>query len=68
MKREKNLIYLKDELKNKRKMLEDVWAKMDEYTRKYDRLLWEVDVLEKKVKLEQEHLKLLNLMKYDLHE
>ena len=35
---------------------------MDEYTMKYDRLLWEVDVLEKKVKMEEEHLKLLNHM------
>ena len=68
MKRSENLIYLKDDLKYKRKKLEEVWAKMDYYTREYDKLLWEVDVLEKKVKLEQEHLKLLNLMKYDLHE
>ena len=47
----KDLSKIKTELKIKRERLKKVWKKMDEYTREYDKLLWEIDVLEKRIKV-----------------
>lgn len=49
----KDLKKLKTELKVKRERFKKVWKKMDEYTREYDKLLWEIDVLEHKIKVEE---------------
>ena len=49
----KNLSKIKTELKIKRERLKKVWKKMDEYTREYDKLLSEIDVLEHKIKVEE---------------
>ena len=52
----KDLKKLKTELKVKRERFKKVWKKMDEYTREYDKLLWDIDVLEHKIKVEESDL------------